>query len=118
MIDLTILATCLAPLVGLPAPSAEAPELIVGNVVPPLVGVYSAAGSRSGGSTSNMRQQNSRPIVQVSSVLNPAQRDRVIVRLTVAWMAGMPLRAVTRQEANVEAVGVTRKCLEDARVAQ
>ena len=112
MINLTTLAVCLAPLVGLSPPSGEAPELIVGDVVPPLVGVYSAGGPRTGGSAGN---QSPRPTMQISSALDAAQRDRVIVRLTVAWMAGLPLRAVTRHEANVKAVGITRKCLEGAR---
>ena len=118
MINLTTLAVCLAPHVGLPPPSGEAPELIVGQVVAPLVGVYSAAGARSSGSSGTVSHQSLRPTMQVSSALDAAQRDRVIVRLTVAWMAGMPLRAGTRQEANVEAVGVTQKCLEGARADQ
>ena len=110
MINLSTLAVCLAPLVGLPAPSGQAPELVVGEVVAPLAGVFSAAGSRG-----NASRQGSRPTMQVSSALAGAQRDRVIVRLTVAWMAGMPLRAVTHQEANVKAAGATQKCLESAR---
>jgi hypothetical protein len=113
MINLTTLAACLAPLVGLSPPSGEAPELVVGKVVPPIVGVYSAGGPRAGGSSHNRR-----PTMQLSSTLDAAQQDRVIVRLTVAWMAGMPLRAVTRQEANVAVVGVTQMCLEGARADQ
>ena len=110
MINLTTLAVCLAPLVGLSPPSGEAPELVVGDVVAPLAGVFSAAGPRG-----NASRQSARPTMQVSAALDAAQQDRVIVRLTVAWMAGLPLRAVTQQEANVKAAGATQKCLDSAR---